>query len=275
MQRLHEEDMSGFVLNGGMGEEFHHLKLAAIQPDGTALWPAKHTLEELQRERSADPFTFSGQMQQEPSPEDGTFFKKEWFQRYRVGSEPERLVKYGAGDFAVSEGEGDYTEIAVGGFDIKEDFYLLDWWSGQTDAARWADELCRLDKAHQPELWVAESGVIKRATEPLVKQAMKKHGYFRTEWLPTTGNKAAMARSFQGLASQRKVFIPLTPWGDELIQQLLQFPAGKYDDKVDVCGLFGRILHQTYAPSAIVKEEQRMKDSYNLDEEQDEDWKTL
>jgi predicted phage terminase large subunit-like protein len=275
MQRLHEEDLSGFVLANGMGEPFYHLKLSAIQPDGSALWDTKHTIEELEREKATDPFTFSGQMQQEPSPEDGTFFKKDWFKRYNLGEEPERLTKYGAGDYAVSEGKGDFTEQAIGGFDIDENLWLLDWWSGQTAADKWIDEQIILVKEYDPVLWVAEAGVIRRSVEPFIKQQQRiKSTYYRMEWLNSNQNKAANARAFQAIASQGKVYIPNTAWGDSLLFQLLQFPAGKYDDKVDVCGLFGRILHQTYAPSVLVKEETKKRDAYaSDDDENSSDWK--
>lgn len=249
MQRLHEEDMSGFVLAGKMGEKFHHLKLKALRDDGTALWPFKHTVEELRNMRDTTPFMFSGQYQQEPSPEDGTFFKREWFKRYDLGNQPQKLSKYGASDYAVTEDGGDFTEHGVGGFDINEDLWFTDWWSGQTTPDKWIDEEIKLVKAHDPFLWVGESGVIQKSVEPFLKKEMRtQQKYFRHEWLSSTKDKAARARGFQALASQGKVHIPNTPWGDSLIFQLLQFPAGKYDDKVDVCGLFGRLLDQTYGP---------------------------
>lgn len=45
MQRLHEEDLAGWLLDGGNGEIWEHLELSAIQTDGSALWPAKHSIE--------------------------------------------------------------------------------------------------------------------------------------------------------------------------------------------------------------------------------------
>lgn len=275
MQRLHEEDMSGFVLNGGMGEKFHHLKLAAIQPDGTPLWPVKHTIEELEAERNADPFTFSGQMMQEPSPEDGTFFKKEWFKRFELGEQPDNLTMYGASDYAVTEGGGDFTEQGVGGFDEKEDLWFVDWWSGQTTPDKWIEEEFRLVRRHDPLAWVAEGGMIRRSVEPFIKKEQNVKGcYFRLEWVNSNKSKTANARAIQALASQGKVHIPKTPWGDALIHQLLQFPVGKYDDKVDVLGLFGRMLDQTFGPRAIAPIVAVPRDAWDWSEESDSNsWK--
>jgi predicted phage terminase large subunit-like protein len=279
MQRLHEDDMSGFVLDGGMGEEFYHLKLPAIY-DGKPLWPAKHSMEALEAEQKSDPRTFAGQMMQEPSPDDGTFFRREWFNRYDLGDEPE-TYKYGAMDCAVSEPEigkkADFTELGVAGFDNKENLWVLDWWYGQTTMDMWIDEQIRLVRKHRPMVWAAEGGIIRRASEPFMKKEMQSTGtYFRMEWIVSNKNKAANARSFQALASQGKVYIPNTPWGERLLSQLLKFPTGKWDDAVDVCGLFGRILDQTYSPRELIKAtEAAPRDSYGLDEDDDESgWKT-
>lgn len=273
MQRLHEDDMSGFVLAKGMGEEFHHLKLSAIQPDGTALWPFKHTLADLEKERRSDPRTFSAQMQQEPSPDDGTFFLREWFKRYDEGTEP-KLHRFGCSDYAVTEGGGDYTEHGIGGFDKDEDLWLVDWWSGQTTPDKWIDEEIRLVREHSPLVWAAEGGLIRKSVEPfLKKEQQKQRCYFRLEWIVSNKDKAANARAFQALASQGKVHIPNTPWGEELITQLLKFPAGKYDDKVDVCGLFGRLLDQTFGPRELIKEEETETDDYETDNDEGESWK--
>lgn len=277
MQRLHEDDMSGFVLAGGMGEKFYHLKLSAIQPDGSALWPFKHTIEELEKERAADPRTFSGQMQQEPSPDDGTFFHREWFKRFNLGDEPEIYI-YGASDYAVTEPQpgqkADWTEHGVAGFDVNEDLWFVDWWSGQTAPDTWINEEIRLAKKYDPFLWAAEGGVIRRSVEAFLKREQKtQNKYFRLEWINSTTNKTANARSFQALASQGKVHIPNTPWGEDLITQLLKFPAGKHDDKVDVCGLFGRLLDQTFGPREIIEEAKKKGEEYETDEDDDEGWK--
>ena len=47
MQRLHENDLSGFLLNGGSGEEWEHLCLPALDENNNPLWEEKHTFEEL------------------------------------------------------------------------------------------------------------------------------------------------------------------------------------------------------------------------------------
>ena len=126
MQRLHEEDMAGFALAGGMGEEFHLLKLQALNPDGTALWDFKHTAGELRQMQLTDPYGFSGQYQQEPSPEDGEFFKRAWVKWYDLPSMPKHMRFYGASDYAVTADGGDFTVHLVVGVDPNDDIYIVD-----------------------------------------------------------------------------------------------------------------------------------------------------
>jgi hypothetical protein len=280
MQRLHEDDMAGFVLAGGMEEEFYHLNLPAIidhdTPNATSLWPAKHTIDELLKMKAADHAVFQAQYMQDPTPDEGTFFKAEWFEgkRFRLGEEPTKLVKYGAGDYAVSANQGDWTEQAIGGFDLKEDLWLLDWNSARVTLDKSIDTMLQMFMDHDPMLWAAESGVIKRAMEPyILKEQQRRRLFFRLEWLPATNSKASNAKAFQALSSQGKVHIPYGPWGDELIAQLLKFTgkADKVDDKVDVCGIFGRLLGMASGPAAYHDKLDRPANDYGMDDD-DEDY---
>lgn len=283
MQRLHEDDMSGFVLDGGINERFYHLKLPACDiATKTSLWPAKHTFEELMIMKEADNSVFMSQYMQDPTPEEGVFFKAEWFEntRFRLGEEPTRLVKYGAGDYAVTPDGGDYTEQAIAGFDFKEDLWILDWWSGQVTLDKSIDGMMALVGDYDPMLWMAETGVIRRAMEPFIlKEQQRRRMFFKLEWLPATASKAVNARSFQALCSQGKVHIPKCSWGDDLIAQLLKFTGkdDKKDDKVDVCGLFGRALAFSFGPSQYHERlaDKDLNDDYGYDDEEgSSDWRT-
>jgi len=220
--------------------------------------------------------------QQTPQPDEGTFFKRDWFKRYNLGEEPP-LVLYAASDCAVTDGDGDFTEHGVGGFDSYDNLYFIEWWSGQTTMDAWIEEefklfkRCSGKKKHTNIIaWVKEVGKIRRASEPYLKKAKRKKGiHWRNEWLPHVGDKAANARSFQALASDGCVYIPRCEWGDELMNQLIKFiPTANFkDDKVDVCGLFGRILDQAFGPRSEKPLKEEVKDSYGFDEEDESNWK--
>src|SRR6478735_771003 len=80
MQRLHEEDLSGFLLNDGSGEKWDHLCLPALDEENNPLWKDKHSFEELEQIRQANRYNFAGQYMQTPSPAEGGEWRKDWFQ---------------------------------------------------------------------------------------------------------------------------------------------------------------------------------------------------
>ena len=252
MQRLHLDDMSGFVLDGGMGEPFYHLSLPALIGEDESIWPEKHSVEELKRMKRTKRSVFMSQYQQDPAPEEGTFFEITKIKRFRLGEEPIRLVKYGAGDFAVTADDGDYTELGIAGFDHKDDLWFIDWFSGQVRLDVGVRSMFDLHADNDPMLWAAEKGIIRRSMEGYVQINQRRtQNYFKIEWFAASASKAANAKAFQALIEQGKVHVPYGEWGDELIEQLSKFTGkdDKRDDKVDVCGLFGRLLGQAFGPS--------------------------
>lgn len=250
---------------------------------GEWLWPnyfTPETWEEIKRVQTNNYRNFrvwGSLYQQTPQPDIGVFFKREWFNRYEVGEEP-LLSIYAASDYAVSEGKGDFTEHGVGGFDKNDNLYFTDWWSGQTGPDEWIAHQIRLAKKHKPFAWLAEVGVIRRSVEPFLKKAKKTAKvYFRQEWMSHIGDKGANAKAFQWLASSGQVYIPKCEWGDELVDQLVAFiPNTNFkDDKVDVAGLFGRILDQAFAPTEMSIVPIEEKDSYGFDDDNTSMWKMM
>lgn len=251
MQRIHDDDMAGHLLENDP-DDWEVLQLNALQigEDNKykALWPWKHSVEELLALQRQDKYTFNAQYQQNPVPDDGDFFKRDRINWYE--NAPKHLNHYGASDYAVSEGQGDFTEHGVFGVDPDDNIYVIDWWSGQTKADAWIEEQLDLVRAHNPLKWVGETGPIKSAVEPYLTRRMReRRDYVSLEWLShSANNKEANARSFQALWEAGRIYFPKNkPWADDLLHQLTRFPRGKYDDKVDVCSLFARLINQVWA----------------------------
>lgn len=250
--RWHDDDLSGRLIaeqaNGG--DQWEILSLPAIDNDG-ALWPEWYPIERLEQIRAVLPARdWNALYQQNPIPDDGDYFKSAWFGEYE--ELPSKLNYYGASDYAVTDGDGDYTEHGVIGVDFSKNIYVADWWRGQTTSDVWIDKKCDLILAHKPLCWFGESGPIRRAVEPFMMSRMtQRNAFCRIEWLASMADKAARARSIQAMASMGKVFLPKNaPWKAELLSQMLRFPAGKFDDGVDVMSLFGRGLEFVNTPKA-------------------------
>ena len=256
--RWHEDDLAGRILaaegdkrDGGAWEVIRLPALAELldplgRAPGDALWPEWEGVEQLERKRSIiGPRDWSALYQQRPTAEDGTYFKKEWFRRYTDA--PERMTIYMSGDFAVTEGGGDFTELGVWGVDQFDNVYALDWWSGQASSDRWAAEFIRLIKRWKPVTFIGEAGPIRRAMEPLLGRMMRdERAYAVIEWLSSGNDKAANARPLQAFMANGRFHFPSTDWAERVQDQMLRFPDGKYDDAVDACSLFGRHMDKVW-----------------------------
>lgn len=263
--RWHDDDLSGRLLleqkNGG--DQWEVLSLPAISADGEALWPEWYPLGRLEQIRSVlPPRDWNALYQQNPIPDDGDYFKATWFGEYE--ELPPGLRMYGASDYAVTDGGGDYTEHGIAGIDANNNLYVADWWRGQTASDVWIEKQCDMILSHSPHCWFGEAGPIRRAIEPfLMKRMQAREAYCRIEWLASISDKPTRARPIQALASMGKVFFPKNaPWKHELMSQMLRFPAAKFDDGVDVMSLFGRGMEHIRGPKKKHTEKIKAAPSY-------------
>lgn len=81
MQRIHEGDFTAELM-ADAAEHFNQIKLKALRPDGSALWPFKHSPDDLTNMRDTNLFVFSSQYQQEPTAKGGSIFRADWWRYY-------------------------------------------------------------------------------------------------------------------------------------------------------------------------------------------------
>lgn len=278
--RWHEDDLTGWLLSEQArgGDKWDILELPAISPDGQALWPDFYPIEVLQRlKRSTIPRDWSALYQQRPAPDDGDYFKRDWFRYY--DDKPKHLRIYGASDYAVTEGDGDYTVHLVVGIDTEDNLYVLDLWRGQTSSDKWIGAWVDLVRQWKPLMWVEEQGQIVKSIGPFLDKRMREERvYCRREQVASAHDKPTRSRSIQARTAMGKVYLPSkAPWMQDFTQELLVFPAGKHDDMVDAFGLIGRMLDDM-APAFVPKAEATAarRDYRSMIRETGEDgWKTL
>lgn len=251
--RMHEDDLSGYLLeqqNNG-GDRWEVIQLPAIDSSGAALWPDAYPIEALHRiQANSLPRYWSALYQQDPQPDEGTFFRADWFKRHE---ELPSVNVFVTCDFAVTNEGGDWTEFAVWGIGSDSTIYAMDWWRGQTDAGVWIERLLDLVQKHKPFTVFAEGGVIRRAIEGILAKRMNERKAFASiEWINSVKDKPTRARAFQALAANGKVSFPKSPWANDVLDQLVRFPAGKHDDAVDCCGLIGRAVDEAW-PALMTK----------------------
>lgn len=126
MQRVHEDDLSGYLQRIEAGE-WEVLSLPAINPDGTALWEHKMNLEDLEKVKKANRYVFETQYMQNPSTPDGKPFHKSKL-KYFDASELENIKSNSEGCVSYidckDEGKDFYCHVFV--HVIGDTFYVTD-----------------------------------------------------------------------------------------------------------------------------------------------------
>ena len=132
MQRLHEEDVSGVILDKQLGYDhimlpmrFDPLRaaptmLGAQDPrteDGELLFPERFPIEVVERDENAmGPYATAGQFQQSPEPRGGGIIKRDWWQLWEEQSFPPFDYVIASVDTAYTEKtENDYSAMTVWG----------------------------------------------------------------------------------------------------------------------------------------------------------------
>jgi predicted phage terminase large subunit-like protein len=252
MTRWHEDDLAGWLLerakNGGEQWDVLCLPMEADSADdpmgrqiGEPLWPQWFTPHMLTQAK-LDARNWASLYQQRPSPETGAFFESRWFKYYETL--PDNLRLYGASDYAVTDGGGDYTVHGIFGLDTADNLYVVDWWRGQKATLDWVEQLILMIKAHRPVMWFEEAGVIFKSMNPIItKRQQEASAYCTRKQITRTRSKEMSAQAIRGRMQQGKVYLPAAAeWMASLRAEMLTFPSGKHDDQVDVMALIGMAL---------------------------------
>ena len=238
------------------GDQWTHLHYPAVTESGEACAPSRIPLEQLQETRRAIPARMWGAMWMgDPTPATGALFPADGLKEYQTEdllvSDPQTggtidrpLRFYGASDFAVTEGGGDWSVHGVVAADPWDNLYIVDWWRGQVGPDESIDAMIGLMKKHPIMSWAFEKGVIDRSLGPFMQKRMNEtQTYIHTVRFPSVADKVVRAQSILGRVSMGKVFFPRhEEWWPPLRQELIRFPHGRTDDQVDVLSLMGRML---------------------------------
>ena len=232
MQRLHEQDLAGWLLDGGSGEKWEHINIPAINADGTALWPHKHTIEKLREMEQANPYNFSGQYLQLPSPPDGGLFKPEQLKIMEVLPIGEKIQWVRGWDLASST-NGDFTVGAklgrmADGRLVIGDIVRIKVNADERDAiiqntAAFDGNMCKISLPQDPG----------QAGKTQILYLTRSLQGYRVVSSMESGNKVIRAEPFAAQVNIGNVYILRGAWNQALINEMRMFPNGKNDDQID------------------------------------------
>jgi len=236
MQRLHEQDLAGWLLSGGNGQDWTHIKLPALSDGGSALWPEKHSSQELVRMREVSPYTFLGQYQQEPYSKGGGIFKVASIER--VEQPPSGRVVVSV-DCNFKEGSG-HDNVSIDAWcNIGSSFYLLDHIAKPFSFSDTKAAIRQFCTQYRPSAVLIED----KANGSAIIQELRNviPGVIA---INPKESKLARAEAVADKINAGNVKIPrFAAWADEWIAELASFPNGKHDDRVDSMTQY--IIYQT------------------------------
>lgn len=241
MQRLHEEDLAGWLLAGGNGEKWESLILSAWQDDGTPLWPEKHAAADLERMETASPYHFAGQYRQRPSPPEGGIFKPGKIEV--VAAVPAGVVQWVRGWDLGSTTNGDWTAGGKLGrlrdgrlviADMKREQF------GPDDRDKLMRSAAVADGAHVQISSPQDPGQAGRTQVTALARLLE--GY-PLHFSPETGDKVTRAEPFASQVNVGNVLMVRGAWNEALVDEMTHFPNGRWDDQIDALSrAFARMI---------------------------------
>lgn len=208
-----------------------------VRKKGEALHPERFPLSALRNlKRSMQPRHWSALYQQNPVPDEGSYFRVGMF-RVEEQFDPRDCAIYAAWDLAIAKHQqADFSVGVVGAMDYAGVLHVLDVIRARMDSMEIVDAILNQAAKYKVHLVGLERGQLELAIQPHLRTQMRKRRVipaFDNTLVPVT-DKLIRARPLQGMMQQGMVVFPKgQPWLDDVRSEFLRFPAGVHDDQVD------------------------------------------
>jgi predicted phage terminase large subunit-like protein len=246
MQRVHMDDLTGFVL-GQSPDEWMVLSLSAIAETdqsfpltfgrihhrraGDVLSPVREPLEVLEQLRlQLGSDLFSAQFQQFPVPPGGLMIKRHWPRRYTEVPWSTGIFVAQSWDTAAKGGpDNDWSVCTTWLVTNNCQFYLLDVWRDRVDYPTLKAKVQELAKR-----WNANQVLVEEAGTALgLLQELRFH-VIGIKGVKPDGDKISRMAIASAVFEAGQVYFPQhATWLAELEAELFAFPGSRHDDQVD------------------------------------------
>lgn len=252
MQRLHEDDLAGHLIEQGGWE---HLELPAIATEdavialpggkstrrktGDVLHPEREGEQALQRIREEiGSLMFSAQYQQRPVPLEGNLIRRDWFTFYDRPPEKEMQRIVQSWDIAMTTGNANDYSVCTTWLRSKDDYYLLDVFRDRLTYPNLRRKVPALAaKFEARTILIEDAGPGMALLQDLRRD-------LPTGMVRPIGQKPQGSKQDRMVAQSAKieaghVHLPReAAWLDTFLLELLGFPNSRYDDQVDSVSQF-------------------------------------
>ncbi len=254
MQRVHENDLTGFLLEQQTAWEYLCLPAIALTDEsyplegggiyqrkqGQALHPEREAIEQLNLVKAdLGSYVFAGQYQQQPAPAGESIVKHAWFSTYQehelpaphdfnliIQSWDTAMTTHDASDYSVGMTIG---MIKQG--DIKR-YYVLDIVRKKMEYPELLNCIrgwLQSNKNHKYKKVIVEDAGSGKA----IIQSLRHEGKSLYAYKPTA-DKHTRLISITDILESGFVYLPKkAPWLDDFLLEITRFPNAKHDDQVD------------------------------------------
>ena len=237
---------------------------------GSALHPARQSLEVLLRRKADNPIVFASQFQQAPVPAVGNIIEAKWLHYYKPGS-----IDLGYGqivqswDTASKDNPFNDWSVCVTALIQGKQIYILDVFRARL-------------KFHLLKAKAIELGRAHNATVLLIEDASSGTALIQSLWaeeprgvpLPIArrpeGDKIARALNAGAMIQSGRLFLPeRAHWLGDFTSELLGFPSSRHDDQVDALSQLLRWVQamDTYRTPDIAGPEEMPEDGVDMDDD--------
>tara|TARA_Y100000592_G_scaffold4939_1_gene7037 strand:- start:1043 stop:2560 length:1518 start_codon:yes stop_codon:yes gene_type:complete len=253
MTRWSKKDLTGRLIKKMTQEkgadQWEVIEFPAILPSGNPLWANFWSKDELESiKASVSPSKWAAQYMQRPTGEGISIIPKDWFMVWDQEKPPtcDYLIQSYDTAFLKSE-RADFTAITTWGVfypegKIGEKMYngdeahliLIDCIKERFDFPELKQEALRLYEYWDPDNVIIEA---KGSGLPLI-QELRRIGIPVNTFSPGKGqDKIARLNSVSPIFQDGRVWVPDNRFGEELMEEVSDFPGGENDDLVDATTL--------------------------------------
>ena len=256
MQRLHTDDLSGFLLEKGGWE---HLNIAAQAMDtryyfvgatvhrrneGEAIHPTREDARMLQRlKHQMGSHAYNAQYQQAPLQQDGNYVKLEWFGRYRdekTNAQQQHDLIVQSWDTAIKTGSANDPSVCMTLSIAGDGIRVRDIFREKLEYLELRRQIILQAQRWQPQAVLIED----KASGQSLLQDLRQSSQLPLLGVLPKQDKLTRFMQITPLIEAGRVHLPhQAAWLAEFERELCAFPHGRHDDQVDALSQALQWLH--------------------------------
>lgn len=202
------------------------------------LWPEFFDLDALLRTKASMPtFQWNAQYQQQPTAEEASIIKREWWGKWgQEHAPPCEYIIMSLDAAAETHNRADYTALTTWGVFLNEEtgaynIILLNSIKKRMEFPELKELAMDQYAEWEPDAFIVE----KKSAGTALYQEMRRMGLPVSEYTPHrgSGDKLARLNSIADIVASGIVWTPPTRWAEEVIEEIAGFPFMSHDDLVD------------------------------------------